>query len=47
MFGGGGSGGFANVGGQQFSYGYGNGDYNTWGQPRKPYDDYYRYEKLE
>ena len=44
MFGGGNSGGFGNLSGQpSFGYGFhGNGDYNTWGQPRKPYDDYYR-----
>jgi hypothetical protein len=43
MFGGGNGGGFGNFGAQPgFGYGYGNGDYNTWGQPRKAYDDYYR-----
>jgi len=44
MFGGGNPGGFGNLSGQpSFGYGFhGNGDYNTWGQPRKQYDDYYR-----
>lgn len=46
IFGGGNAGGFGNFGGQPgFGYGFpGNGgDYNAWGQPRKPaYEEYYR-----
>ena len=50
MFGGG-NGGIGNFSQQPgFGYGFhGNGDYNTWGQPqpRKHYDDYYRYSFSE